>query len=109
MALTTARENSLLIRSSAFDSCVKNADGSTKPLGSADVELVASYSSRIEMDGLLHRIVSFATSRSWILAVTVIVYRDACCSVEKLVGAIMTFVTAPTSTASAPAASGTIL
>ena len=39
--VTTERENSLLIRSSAFDSWVKNADGSTKPVGSAEAELVA--------------------------------------------------------------------
>ena len=59
MALTTERENSLLMRSSAFDSCVKNEEGSTNPVGSFEIELVASYSSRIEMEGLLQRIVSF--------------------------------------------------
>src|SRR5687767_15644545 len=73
MALTMERENSLLMRSSALDSCVKNEDGSTNPLGSLLMELVASYSSRIEMAGLLHRTTSFATSRSWMFAVTVIV------------------------------------
>src|SRR5688572_20052344 len=109
MALTTLRENSLLTRSTAFVSWLKKVDGSTAPVGSPEMALLASYSSRTDSDGLVRNTVSFATSRNSMLAVTVMVYRDACCSAEMLVGMMETFVTAPTSTASAPVDSGTIL
>ena len=49
MALTTERENSLLMRSRALDSWLKKDVGSTWPFGSFVNELVASYSSRIEI------------------------------------------------------------
>src|SRR4029078_5716038 len=110
MALTTLRANSSLTRSTALVDWLKNTAGSTAPEGALDTGVpVASISSRTVIDGLLHSTLFSRESRSSIFAVTVIVYRDACCWLAEDAGRIEMPVMVPTSTASAPVVSGTIL